>query len=123
MKTQGKWNVVIRLFALTLTLMLSLAAVSVAHDRIGDKTPEPAKTADAGNQVELKCSVSGNDIKLVTMTNHTDRVIAKGTAINFAPNTGIETTQRLRKNLKPGKTTIVHLGKFVGNSCRCRLIQ
>lgn len=119
MKTKKNWNVVVRLSAMTLALMLSLAAVSLANG----KTAEPATTVETGNQVGLKCSVSGNDTKLVTMTNQTDRVIAKGTAINFDPNTGIETTQRLRKNLKPGKTTIVHLGRFVGNSCSCRLVQ
>lgn len=123
MKTQNKWKFAIRLSALTLALMLSLAAGSSAKDHPGDNSPEAAKPADSGNQVELKCSVYGTDIKTVTMTNRTDRVIAKGTAINFDPSTGIETTKSLRKNLKPGKTTIVHLGRFVGNSCNCRLVQ
>jgi hypothetical protein len=129
MKTQNKWQLVIRLSALTLALMLSMAAGSMAagsaaYDGAHDKSSEPASTtADAGNQVELKCSVSGTDIKTVTMTNRTDRVIAKGTAINFDPSTGIETTKSLRKNLRPGKTTIVHLGRFIGSSCSCRLVQ
>ena len=119
MKTKNKWNVVVRLSALTLALMISLAVVSVANGN-------PTVPAAAGNQDDLRCRISGTNgtgIKLVTMTNQTDRVIAKGTAISFDPSTGIESTKSLRKNLKPGKTAIVHLGRFDGNSCSCRLVQ
>ena len=119
MKTKNKWMFVAGLSALTLALMLSLSAVSLA----GGTPTEPAATESRDG---LRCSVSNsvsNGIKLVTLTNQTDRVLTKGTIIKFGADTGVETSKSLPKNLKPGRTAVIHLGRFDGGSCRCQLVQ
>lgn len=82
----------------------------------------PAKDA---NEAELICTVTntGMSNKLITITNQSDRVIAKGTRISFDQTTGAETVKTLRSNLKPGKTQVIHLGRFDGFECKCRLNQ
>ena len=83
--------------------------------------------ADAGNTDEagLVCTVNtmGTGNKLVTITNQSDQVIAKATKISFDQTTGAETVKRLRSDLKPGKTQVVHLGRFDGFECKCRINQ
>lgn len=86
-----------------------------------------AYVADASNTGEagLVCTVSnvGTGNKLITITNQSDQVIAKGTKISFDQTTGAETVKRLRLDLKPGKTQVVHLGRFDGLECKCRINQ
>ncbi|MFN0110529.1 MAG: hypothetical protein ACKVZH_16865 [Blastocatellia bacterium] len=94
--------------ALALTLAVALTAVA---------------NGNRATVIELECKVSptNNGNKLVTITNRSDRVIAKGTQISFDQTTGVVTAKTLRSNLKPGRTQVVHLGKFDGENCLCRI--
>lgn len=86
-----------------------------------------AFTANANSPKEagLVCNVNtmGTGSKLVTITNQSDQVISKGTKISFDQTTGAETVKRLRSDLKPGKTQVIHLGRFDGFECKCRINQ
>ncbi len=86
-----------------------------------------AFTANASSpkEADLVCTVNntGAGNKLITITNQSDQIIAKGTKISFDQTTGAETVKRLRSDLKPGKTQVVHLGRFDGLECKCRINQ
>ena len=81
--------------------------------------------ANSPKEAELVCTVNNTGMgnKLITITNQSDQIIAKGTKVSFDQTTGAETVKRLRSDLKPGKTQVIHLGRFDGFECRCRLNQ
>lgn len=94
-----------------------------------NSVPANAKSnvADTSNtgKAGLVCTVNntGAGSKLITITNQTDQVISKGTKISFDQTTGAETVKKLRADLKPGKTQVVHLGRFDGLECKCQINQ
>lgn len=111
MTINSKVKVCMKAMVLTLALTLSL---------VGGSSANAGNAASAGKR-ELDCRVEGNNIKYVLVTNRTDRVIAKGTPINFDGSTGVETTKLMPKNLKPGRTAIIYSGLFKGSDCQCRI--
>lgn len=82
-------------------------------------------SANTLKEAGLDCTVNntGAGSKLITITNQTDQVIPKGTKISFDQTTGAETVKRLRSDLKPGKTQVIHLGRFDGLECKCQINQ
>lgn len=101
--------------SMTLMLVFALALAGGASANPGG--------AGSSEKREMTCRVEGNNIKQVLVTNHTDRVIAKGTPVKFDNSTGVETTALMPKNLKPGRTAIIYSGVFKGSNCQCQLNQ
>jgi hypothetical protein len=112
MKTQNKLTATIKLLTLALALTLSLAGGSQANPN-----------SSSAEKQSLGCRVMGNNIKQVMVTNHTDRVISKGTLIKFDGSVGDKTSTTMPKNLKPGSTAIVYNGYFEGRVCQCQIKQ
>lgn len=101
--------------SMTLMLVFALALAGVASANPGG--------AGSSEKREMTCRVEGNNIKQVLVTNHTGRVIAKGTPVKFDSSTGIETIRLMPKNLKPGRTAIIYSGTFKGSNCQCQINQ
>lgn len=105
----------LRLLALTLALVL-------AGVEAGAKDRARSKAAQA-NEAELRCAVTGSFPKLITLTNTTERVIARGTKINFDGAGFLTSYRTLRTNLEPGEIAVVYVGAFPDIGCRCRISQ
>lgn len=103
-----------------LILMLVLSGVAGASGTESSK--RDAKVA-AGKGEQLTCRVEGVSSKIITMTNNTDQVLAKGTKVNFDDSTGLSMTRFLRADLEPGDTVVIHAGPFIGRNCKLRVIQ
>lgn len=106
----------------TVVMILALTVSLVAGSSANEPSANASNTASAEKR-ELDCRVEGNYIKHVLVTNRTDRVIAKGTPVRLDGSTGIETTARMPKNLKPGRTAIVYSGALKVGNCQCRINQ
>jgi len=113
MKSQNKLTATIQFLTLALALTLTLAVGSQANPN----------SSVAVEKQSLGCRVMGNNIKQVMVTNHTDRVIPKGTLIKFDGSIGDKTSTTMPKNLKPGRTAIVYSGYFEGRACQCQIKQ
>jgi len=113
MTINNKVKVCLKSMTLMLVFALSL---------VGGVSANP-NVSGSSEKREMTCRVEGNNIKQVMVTNHTDRVIAKGTPVKFDSSTGIETTTLMPKNLKPGRTAIIYSGLFKGSNCQCRINQ
>lgn len=110
MKLQNQRCSIIKCMALA--LMLALGGLSAN-----------ANGAGSAEKQALECGVGGIFVKHVYVTNRTDRVIAKGTPVNFGDSTGVKSSTAMPKDLKPGRTAIVYIGSFTGSTCQCQIKQ
>ncbi|MBL8170993.1 MAG: hypothetical protein JNJ50_22740 [Acidobacteria bacterium] len=114
MTTKGRLIQIAKLMSLGLVLTLSAALTADAKGNSGSRNEQGKR---------LLCRVQAGASKVVTITNETEQTIFAGTSVSFSVETGVNGTTRLRSDLKPGRTVVVHIGNFDGFSCNSALVQ